>query len=152
MAIKYATYSEFSGFYSPKGITQDEIENFWLVHGSLVVNERLGGHFTIPFSSNNETAKDLSIHFSYLGILNKTRNQTDSQELKTYLDERIASIVSSGTAMVTTDGFSIKASNGNPRTTAWSNTQDYNPVFDHREAIYQRVDPDLIEDEFDRDF
>lgn len=152
MALSYATYSEFIGFYNPKGFSVDDITNNWLPHGSLVVNERLAGSFTIPFSSNNETAKDLSIHFAYLGILNRSRNTTDSDELRTYLDDRIASIVSSGNPMITTSGDAIYSNNpGSPKFTAWSNTENYKNTFDVRCAEDQRIDPDYLDDLWDED-
>lgn len=151
MAIVYATFSDFSAYYNARGIEESEITNQWLPHGALVINERLGGSFTTPFSSNNETAKDLSIHFAYVGILNKTRNQTDSQELRSYLDERVASLVSSGNPMMTTSGEAIYASSNSPRFNAWSNTENFNNTFDMRCAEDQRIDPDLIDQLFDED-
>lgn len=150
MAITYATFSEFTDVYSVKGVPEAEINSHWLPEGALVVNEKLGGLYTTPFSSNNETAKNLSIHFAYLGILvSRTRKQDDSPELKGYLDQRVSSIVSSGAPMVLTDGTTIfpdKA--GSPKYNAWSNTQEYKPTFDMRCAEDQRIDPDRIDDEW----
>jgi len=153
MAITYATYSDFIQIYNllPR-ITQAEVENHWLPHGALMVNEFLGKCFTIPFSTNNETAKDLSVHFAYLGILERTRNQDDSEELRNSLQMRVENICEGNAPMITTSGEAIfpEEETAN-RFDAWSNTQDYKPTFDMREAIDQRVDPDLIEDLWNED-
>ena len=153
MAITYATYSDYAQIYNLTGrITVDEVSNHWLPHGALMVNELLGKCFTIPFSSNNETAKDLNIHFAFLGILERTRNQKDSQELKLHLDKRIENICKGNAPMITTSGEALfpNADISN-RLDAWSTTQDYKSTFDMRHPEVQRVDPDYIEDLWDED-
>ena len=143
--ITYATYAEFTQVYSLKGVTQADVESTWLPHGALRVNEELGSCFTTPFSSNNQTAKDLSIHFGYLGVLMRTRNQTDSEELLNYINSRIDGIKNNNAPMVTTSGDSFFA-DGDSVYSAWSTTQTYKPVFDFRDAECQRVDPDLLDE------
>ena len=111
MAVTYATFSEFTQVYSIRGVSQTEISSTWLPHGALRVNESLGGYFTVPFSDNNQTARDLSIHYGYLGLLNRTRNQTDSTELREYLDRRITDITCYNAPMILDDGTALYASN-----------------------------------------
>lgn len=150
MAITYATYSEFTQVYSAKGIDETLINSSWLPHGALRVNEALGGAFTIPFSDNNQTAKDLSIHFAYLGILNRTRNQDDSGELRAYLQQRVTDITCYNHPMITDTGEALYA--GKPTTfNVFGSTADYKNTFDMRDAKDQRVDPDLIDDLFNED-
>lgn len=146
MAVSaYANFAEFTQVYSPKGISEDDITSYWLPHGALKTNEALAGAgFTTPFSSNNETAKDLSIHFAYLGLLLRTRNQTDSEELRKDLLDRIGWIVSSGSPMILSDGKQLFPQ-GTSTDDIWSNTQDFKSVFDMRDAERQRVDPDFID-------
>jgi len=146
----YATYAQFTQVYSVKGITEADISSYWLTYGALRVNESLGGVYTTPFSSNNETAKDLSIHFGYLGILYRTRNQTDSEELQKEMERRIKAIVDDNMPMILSDGSNYFADT-DTTLDAWSSTQDYKPVFDMRDDICQRVDPDLIDDLNDED-
>lgn len=145
MPIKYATVDEFTAVYSLKGVSSADINDTWLPHGALRVNEELAGAFTVPFSSNNYTAKDLSIHFGYLGLLMRTRKQDDSPELREYLQSRVAAMVSSGTPMMTDSGDAIYASN-NIKNEFWSSRETHKPVFDMRDAEQERVDPDLITD------
>ncbi len=151
MAVTYAVYSEFTQVYSLKNVDQAEVSSYWLVHGALRVNEQLACAYVVPFSSNNQTAKDLSIHFAALGILKRTRNQTDSQELGDYLKSRITDILSGGCGMITTSGQMVAETRDNGLNTAWSTNQQYNPTFDMRCPEAQRVDPDLIEDLYNRD-
>ena len=154
MAITYATYSDFAQIYNlgPR-IAQTEIENHWLPHGALVVNELLGKCFSVPFSSNNETAKDLNLHFAYLGILERTRNQEDSEELRNAINSRIENICKGNAPMITTSGKALWPDTDIAnRFDGWSNTQDYKPTFDMRQAINQRVDPDLIDALWSEDY
>ena len=144
MSVTYATYSEYTMVYSDKGVDEAHINSQWLPYGALRVNEALGACFTVPFSSNNQSARDLSIHFAHLGLLLRTRNQEDSQELKADLMSRISDICSLGMGMVTDSGDILS-----PSTTSvnevWSNTQGYKSVFDMRDAVCQRIDPDYID-------
>ena len=148
MAITYATYSEYAAIYNLTArITVSEVEDHWLPHGALMVNEFLGKCFTIPFSDNNETAKDLNIHFAFLGILERTRNQNDSQELSESLMMRVENICKGNAPMITTSGEALfPDADISNRLDGWSNTQEYKNTFDMRQAIHQRVDPDYIDD------
>jgi len=154
MAIKYATPDQFTEVYSLKGITSEDINDTWLPHGALRINEELGGCFITPFSSNNQTATDLSIRFAYLGILERTRNQTDAAEMRISLlgiDQdgkggRIGNIKRGNSPMITTSGDSFFADDGSVND-VWGNHDGYKPVFDMRDPMCQRVDPDRIDDE-----
>ena len=143
----YATLAEFATVYSYEtfGISDGEVNSTWLPYGYLRVNEGFGGCFTLPFSSNNETAKDLNIHYAFLGILLRTRNQDDSDELEESLAGRVSDICSGNSAMILSDGAAYRPDIAT-KFEAWSNTQKYKNTFDMREAINQRIDPDLIDD------
>lgn len=145
MALTYATYSDFTQVYSLSKISEAEINSSWIPYGALRVNESLGGSFTIPFSSNNHTARDLSIHFSYLGILYRTRNQNDSVELREALEKRITDITCFNAPMITDSGDSLYANKGNSYN-VFGSTSSYKNTFDMRDPIDQRIDPDLIFD------
>lgn len=146
----YATYVDFTAVYSVKGVSEAQINSAWLPYGTLRVNESLGGCFTTPFSSNNQTARDLSIHYAYLGILLRTRNQEDSEELKNDLILRVTDICCRNMPMILDDGTSIMPDKGSIFE-AFSTTVDYKPTFDMRESENQRVDPDFIRDLWDED-
>lgn len=148
----YATYTQFTSVYSAKGVSEAEINSAWLPYGADRVNEAFGGWYTIPFSSNNHTARRLSIDFAYLGILIRTRNETDSEELSNQLDKRIGYLTSSGAPMLTDSGESIfpNAAQNNVFDVYNVNGTD-KPVFDMRDPVYQRVDPDLIDQNWSDD-
>lgn len=144
MAITYATYSEYTAVYSLKGLSVEAVNSTWLPYGALRVNEALGGYFTVPFSTNNQTARDLSIHYARLGQLERTRNQDDSQELLESINSRITMIQCGNAPMITDSGDAFFA-DASATADAWSTTQDYKPLFDMRDPLDQRVDPDLID-------
>lgn len=146
----YATFDQFSQVYSARGVSVEEINSYWLFYGAGRVNEEFGGVFTVPFSSNNWTARDLNIHFAYLGILERTLNQEDSEELRESIMSRVTDITSGGKAMLLDDGTTIQADKLN-LDDAWSDTMDYKPTFDMRDAADQRIDPDRIENDWDLD-
>lgn len=152
MAVTYGSVDQFLAVYSAETleITSSEISTHWMPYGALRVNEKFGGIFTMPFSSNNYSARELSIDFAYLGILLRTRQQDDSKELKKDLDERVKDMLKNNTPMILDDGTAYFA-DGSTLTSAWSTTQDYKNTFDMRNAINQRVDPDLINDLWDED-
>lgn len=146
----YADYEAFTAVYSVKGVTQTELDSYWLQYGYLRLNEALGACFTVPFSSNNLTAIDLNVQFSMYGILVRTRNLRDSNELWRELQSRLDDFKSGNAPMTLDDGTSLFSSN--TLNEPWSTTKDYNPVFDMRPAIDQRVDIDQLQDEYDRDW
>lgn len=150
MPVTYATYSEFTAVYSYKGVSQEAINSYWLPHGALRVNEAFSPLYTTPFSSNNWTAKDLSIQFASLGILVKTRKKDDSLELKKEIAIRVTDITSGNKYMMTDEGMAILPS-GDTKHTAWSETMEYKPTFDMRDAVDQRIDPDRLDAEWDAD-
>ncbi len=148
----YATYTDFTRVYSVSAfnVSQAEVESAWLPHGAVAVNEKLGNCFTLPFSSNNASARDLNVHYAYLGILERTRNQEDSLELRNSLQDRISDICSGNSPMALDDGTALFP-DGSTKFEVWSNTQEYKQTFDMRNPLYQRVDPDRIDDEWDAD-
>ena len=139
----YATFSYFTAVYSVKGVEQAEVASFWLPHASRRLDGRLAQAFTVPFSDNNITARDLTVHLAYLGMLHRTRVQDDSGELESKLDRWIAALSSGTEAMITDSGDVLRAHG--PANDAWSTTQGEKSVFDMRDAMEQRVDPDQID-------
>ncbi len=138
----YATLAEFEGRFPNTRVSCVDLVNTWLVLGTTRVNEALGKCFTVPFSSNNQTAKELSIEYAYLGILQRTR-AADSDEMLQLVNERVTNICSGNAPMVTTGGDAIFATGANE--SVWSNTKDFKPTFDMRRPERQRVDPDLLD-------
>ena len=150
MSVPYACYSDFAMAYTFNGVTPAQIDSYWLYHGSLRVNECFAHLYTTPFSSNNQTAKDLTIQFAALGIRCRTLNPEDSAELEKQVMARVTDITSGNRFMITTDGQAIQPDK-NVLNQAWAQNQDYKPVFDMRDSEYQRIDPDRLQDNWDED-
>lgn len=147
-AHPYASFAQFTQVYSLAGLSQAQLENHYLPAAARYVDGRLSPAFTVPFSSNNLTARDLNIHAAYyLFVRGRTTKQTDSDEVKALLDDWITSLVSSGGAMALSDDTTLVPSAGT--TVAWSNVMNYSPTFNMLDATEQRVDPDRQDDEAD---
>ncbi len=149
MAITYATVDEWVTMVgSQKGLTETQLNSSWLPYGARRVNEQLGQCFEIPFSSNNFTAKQLSIQMGWLGFLEtRTSKQDDSQELATRLAQVVTDICSGNSPMITTSGEGLFATGS--KFEAFSTTMNYTPTFNMLDEIIQRVDPDRLQDEID---
>ena len=147
MTVTYATYSDFTAIYSLNGVSQSEISSSWLPKGALRLHEVLGGYFTTPFSANNYTAKDLNIKFAYLEILSRNRSNQIDLNIRDEVTKRIDDIRLRNSPMILTDGSAIFAKT--TRVDAYSTTQNYNPTFTVLNQKEQRLDPDLVRDEYD---
>jgi len=146
--ITYASYAQFTAVYSLQGISQTNIESYWLGYGALRVNEELASCFTIPFSSTNHTARDLSIRFAFEGIQNRKQGNPIDLRVDTELTNRLDDIKNANKPMIYDDGSTIFATNYS--NTTYSTTDDYYNVFNMLDVIDQHVDPDLIRDELNQ--
>ena len=140
----YATYSDFAARYATK-LTEGEVNSHHLPFASTRLEGRLGPYFTVPFSLNNQTARDLTIDLAYLLVLQRSRDEADSEVMQRSLETRLAALVNGEQAMVTTSGETIFAHSARP--VVWSTTARYRTVFDLRDAPLQEVDPHRLEEE-----
>jgi hypothetical protein len=143
--ITYASLSDFTAVYSLKGVTETEISSYWLQQGAVRVNEALGGYFTLPFSDNNYSAKDLNIKFTYLEILSRNRSGQTDLNVRQEVEKRVQDIRERNSPMILDDGSTLFANS--TKFDAYSTTQNYNPTFNMLDAKYQRVDNNLQRDE-----
>jgi len=110
------------------------------------IEQVLGSGFTIPFSSNNVTAKDLMIDETFYRT-QVFKDDEKSATMREQIDARIKALLSGDAAMITTSGDQLYQSGA--MGTIFSTTEDYHPVFgmgDVREFI---VDSSQIEAESD---
>ncbi len=148
MAIQYATNAQFTAVYSLRDISASQIDTF-LIKASEKVNSILSCAYTIPFSSNNQTARELTIDTTRLAFMIRTKDPLDSAELKDELDERFKALCEGSAKMVTDSGALLL---GEAITEGfWSTTQDYKSVFDLRESDRQHIDPDQLDRFEDQD-
>jgi len=90
------------------------------------LDSRLGGRFTVPFSSNNQTAKDLTIDLAYLFLV-EPDDEGKTRTMRARVDKAIEELNAGRRIMVTTSGEALQASTGG---VAWSSTQGDRPIFD----------------------
>lgn len=128
-----ARFRQVSQVYSSNGL----VDSQYIYHAENELDSRLGKFFTVPFSSDNMTAKDLAIDMSYAKVI----RYTDTKTHKAIMDEvgkRIDDLIVGNAAMITSSGdtmFSSASISGQ----AWSNTMSYSPIFgmdDEFEARY----------------
>jgi len=137
--------------YSFRGVSQSQIESHWLYEGSMRVNQAFSRLYTTPFSSNNYTAKNLTVHYAALGILVRTQKVDDSDELWKQIKQQVTDITSGEGNMMDTNGAAILPDIVPGKLQAWSSNMDKKPVFDMREPSEQRIDPDLLDEEWNED-
>jgi hypothetical protein len=126
----------------------NQVGSAYLDYAETELEGRLAGAYTIPFSSNNLTIKDLSIDMVYA----KSIMYTDTKKAKVildYLDKRIGELIDGTATMITTSGDAMFTAGDAP----WSTTKDYHNTFGVIPIEDQNIDTDRIEDEYDeRDF
>lgn len=105
------------------------------------IDGMLASHFTVPFSSNNMTVKDLAIDLTYIKAGNFTFEQ--AKEMLDDFMEKIKALKNGEHSMLTDSGDVITTVGD----TAWSNTMDYTPVFGMSPIEYSEVDSSQIYDE-----
>lgn len=147
--MPYATFTQYTAVYSVPGVGQTVTESF-LARASTRLEEALGPYYTTPFSSNNQTAIELTIDLARWMLQLRTSKQDDSRELGAEIENRIKELRLGTSQMVTTSSAIVEPSN--PSNVAWSTNQDWKNVFDMRDAPEQRVDPDQLDDADDKDW
>ena len=140
--MSYATFSDFNARYSTK-LMEAEVTSDFLPYASSRLEGLLGGHFTVPFSANNLTAKDLTIDLAYLMILQRSREPKDFQGFGRAVDTRLRSLTQGVEAMMTTSGEALFS--GIAQKVVWSNTARYKTVFDLKDALHQKLPEDVKE-------
>lgn len=77
-----------------------EVGRAFLEPAEFELDAKLSSRFSVPFSSNNETAKDLAIDMTYLKA-SPTRSK-NWERIKKYVDERIMMLTKGQMGMITT--------------------------------------------------
>lgn len=104
------------------------------------VESTLSSVFTVPFSSNNITVKDLMIDLTYsnLSILKDDK----AKLIRDNVYKRMEEIKNGSMPVITSSGEAL-FSNGKA---VWSETENYQPVFDKGDILDQGLDIDQLED------
>ena len=120
----------------------DEIASVYIVYGEAFVDAQLSNKYTLPFSKNNMTVRDLTIDCVYWRA--SRFNLEDAAEVKEVFFETIKMLKKGQMSMIDVNGdvVGVKKEIG-----IYSSTESYHSSFGMRPTIEQHIDPDLIEDE-----
>jgi hypothetical protein len=140
----YATYSDFNARYATR-LTEAEVNSHVLPYASWRLEALLAPAFTVPFSDNNLTARDLTIDLAYLLVLQRSKEPKERQALEQAVLARVQGLSQGREAMVTTSGGALYAAP--QQEVVWSSTGRYRTIFDLRDAPAQEVDPARLAEE-----
>jgi len=125
-----------------------EVDSAHIVYAENELDALLASTFTVPFSSNNLTAKDLSIDLTYCRVGNF--KISERKEFKEEIMEKI-NMLKNGEMSMITDSGDVLTTTGT--TQAWSSTEDYHPVFGLGNEIQFQADSSrIIDEENDRGY
>lgn len=132
-------YERIAGFEGA-----EEASSYYITYAEAMVDQKLGSCFTVPFSSNNMTAKNLAIEEAFLIAGNlKFEEATKKRD---WLTEQYEALCAGKEVMVTDSGDILTRSDIGG---AWSSTEDYHPVFGMGATVDFIVDQDQLDDEED---
>lgn len=119
-----------------------------LLAAEYEIDAKLASEFTVPFSSNNETVKDLCIDNTWARLAARytVLKKEDYDKLTDSIDKRINALRVGDTVMMTTDGAIAQVSEGQP---VWSQDMDYHPVYGMGSIEDMVIDQDQLDDEED---
>lgn len=132
VTARYAELDKLQNWASQKTLMMATAES--------VIHSRLASRYTVPFSSNNLTARDLMVDQLYIQQMT-TRKPDTVKLLSDLLEQRIAALLSGDTVMVTDSGDVAATATGN---TAWSSTQDYHPTFGMGDPMSWEVSSSML--------
>ncbi len=142
---RYINYNDINERYPSIAKQHDRgvLENAHIRYAEAQVEAAFANEYTVPFSDNNLTVKDLTLAYVYVRVANL--KVIESDKLWNMLHKRIEKIRNGQEFMVTTSGEVI----GKVGETVWSNTEDYAPVFGMGGTLDFVVDSDRMLDEED---
>lgn len=120
---RYITYDDVVIRYPTFASIGDAVlaASHYISYAEAEVDARLGAAFSPPFDRSNLTVRDLAVDISYLRSIRGKTEEYDA--LKKSIDERIAAL-NAGTMVMIASGAVLDPPSG-----AWSNTQNYHPIF-----------------------
>ena len=143
---RYVNWDDVVGRYP--GIASiggaDQVGSDYIQYAEVEIEGRLAERYTVPFSDNNLTIRDLVIDLVYVKAGNLSVE--DYEQMADRLDKRIERLLEGREAMVTTSGDIIQRADEGA---AWSSTQDYAPTFGVGDVLDMHPDDTQIEDEND---
>lgn len=121
-------------------------ESAYIYYAESHIEQELAAGFTVPFSSNNVTARDLMIDHAFY-LTQVYRDDDAAREVLNRINSKIERLLDGSAAMMTTSGEAIYQSGASGA--IYSTTEDYHPVFGMGDWRGFVVDSSQIEDEAD---
>lgn len=101
-----------------------QADSSWVMYAVAELHARLASGFTVPFSSNNLTAKDLAIDLTFAKVY-RYKDTEKAAAVTSHVAGQINMLLSGAMQMLTTSGEAIVTAGG----PVFSTTQDYHPTF-----------------------
>lgn len=100
---RYITSSEFFARYSQiKDYGANHVESHFILYAENQLDSMLSNYFTTPFSSDNLTAKDLSMELTY--IRSADLKFADREKREEHFMKKIKALINGETSMVSSSG------------------------------------------------
>lgn len=123
----------------------DAVDSEFIVYAENYLDGRLAPYFTTPFSTNNATARDLSIDLTYAKVV-QWNDPKVAKSIMDSVDKRIGDLIDGAAVMLTDNGDGVTPIDGGSRA-AWSNTASYHSAFGMDDAEFQHVSSLQLSDE-----
>lgn len=126
--MAYITYSEFTARYpSLKVSSQDNIEDDLLYYAEIELNGRFASHFSVPFSANHPTVKDLTMDLAYYRQI-RLKDPEKAEKIRKSVIGRIEDIKAGKEFIYTGSGTLDFDGSNTEGIQIWSTVDDYHPV------------------------
>jgi|GEM_PF-1665253 len=141
---RYIQWDDVVSRYKKFGdiVDDTDAEANYISYAENYVDAGLGKAFTLPFSSNNATVRDLCIDTAFA----KTQMFKDEKKaaaIMTHVNSYIGALASGSMVMVVGSGTTV-AMTGEP---VYSSTQGYTPIFGKGDTLDFVVDSSQLYDE-----
>lgn len=139
-------YGDVVARYPEQAALKDatQINCHYIPYAVADIESRLAPRFTVPFSSNNLTAKDLMVDAVYAAVY-RFKDPKKAEAVEKRIAERIAALLAGKADMMLSDGTTLASVGG----TIYSTTENYDPVFSMLPVEDAVVDPGQLQDEWD---
>jgi len=104
-----------------------EVNSSFIHAAERELESALGNYYTIPFSSNNYTATDLTIELAFIRYYESHKPDWAEKKIE-HFEKRIEKLIAGTMTMITTSGGAVELSSG-PGGALGSTTETYHPTF-----------------------
>lgn len=141
---RYITVANVNARYTrvASDIGSASINSDYIPYAEGSIEGMLSPKYSVPFSDNNVTVKDLCIDAAYARMI-RFKDSEKSELIENYIEKKVTALLEGREEMITSSGDAI----GMDIQNAWSETQDYHPVFGKGDIIDFHADSSQLYDE-----